>query len=69
MVMMMGGRRKCMRLKTRVKWGNDFVVRQEEGDELYKSAKFEEAIKKYTATLDRITDKSSELALKVYANR
>lgn len=41
----------------------------QEGDELYKGAKFEEAIVKYTQALDRITDKSSELALKAFSNR
>lgn len=42
---------------------------KEEGDALYKAAKFEEAIKQYTKTLDKIDDKSSEIALKVYSNR
>jgi hypothetical protein len=38
-------------------------------DALYKDAKFEEAIEQYSRTLDRIPDKASELAIKVYANR
>ena len=42
---------------------------KEEGDELYKQAKFEEAIQQYTRTLDKVDDKSSEIALKVFANR
>lgn len=42
---------------------------KEEGDEKYKNAQFEEAIRVYTRCLDQITDKSSDLALKVYANR
>lgn len=36
---------------------------------MYKSAKFEEAIHQYTKTLDKIPDKDSEIALKVYSNR
>eukprot|EP01039_Chlorochromonas_danica_P011199 gene11199-12487_t len=42
---------------------------KEEGDNLFKGAKFEEAIKVYTRCLDSITDKSTELALKCYNNR
>eukprot|EP01040_Poterioochromonas_malhamensis_P000743 gene743-793_t len=42
---------------------------KEEGDALFKAAKFEEAIKTYTRCLDSISDKSSELALKCYNNR
>ena len=42
---------------------------KEEGDRLFKDAKFEEAIKSYTRALDAISDKSSELALKCYSNR
>ncbi len=42
---------------------------KEEGDKLFKDAKFEEAIKAYTKALSSITDKSSELALKCYSNR
>jgi len=42
---------------------------KEEGDSLFKQAKFEEAIKSYTKALNAITDKSSELALKCYSNR
>jgi stress-induced-phosphoprotein 1 len=42
---------------------------KEEGDKLFKDAKFEEAIKTYTRALDAIPDKSSELALKVFNNR
>lgn len=36
---------------------------------MYKAANFEGAIGKYTQCLDRITDKSSELALKAFSNR
>lgn len=42
---------------------------KEAADQLYKDAKFEEAIKAYTKCLDSISDKSSELALKCYGNR
>ena len=42
---------------------------KEEGDSLFKEAKFENAIKAYTRCLDSISDKSSELALKCYGNR
>lgn len=42
---------------------------KEEGDELYKGARFEDAIKTYTKALDRIPDKASDLALKCFANR
>lgn len=42
---------------------------KEEGDEAFKAARFEEAIKKYTKCLDRMSDKSVELALKCYGNR
>lgn len=42
---------------------------KEQGDDCFKAAKFEEAIKHYTKCLDAITDKSTDLALKVYGNR
>lgn len=42
---------------------------KEEGDTLFKAAKFEEAIKVYTRCIDSFSDKSSELALKCYNNR
>jgi len=42
---------------------------KEEGDKLFKDAKFEQAIKSYTRCLDSISDKSCELALKCYGNR
>lgn len=42
---------------------------KEEGDSLFKAAKFEEAIKAYTRCLDSISDKSNEIALKCYNNR
>ena len=42
---------------------------KEEGDKLFKDAKFEDAIKAYTKALGSISDKSSELALKCYSNR
>mmetsp|Transcript_579 Transcript_579/g.586 ORF Transcript_579/g.586 Transcript_579/m.586 type:complete len:321 (+) Transcript_579:62-1024(+) len=42
---------------------------KEEGDNKFKAADFEGAIKSYTTCLDLISDKSSELALKVYGNR
>jgi len=42
---------------------------KEEGDTKFKNADFEGAIKSYTACLDLISDKSSELALKCYSNR
>ena len=42
---------------------------KEEGDVMYKAANFEGAIQQYTKTLDKISDKSSEIALKVFANR
>lgn len=42
---------------------------KEEGDRLFKEAKFEDAIKVYTRCLAGIPNKSSELALKVFANR
>lgn len=42
---------------------------KEEGDALFKNAKFEEAIKAYTRCLDSISDKSSDLAIKCYSNR
>lgn len=42
---------------------------KEEGDTKFKNADFEGAIKAYTKCLDQISDKSSELALKCYANR
>jgi tetratricopeptide (TPR) repeat protein len=42
---------------------------KEEGDQQYKAANFEAAINAYTRCLAQISDTSSELALKVYANR
>lgn len=42
---------------------------KEEGDRLFKDAKFEEAIRAYTRALDAISDKSSDLALKCFGNR
>lgn len=42
---------------------------KEQGDQKYKNAEFEEAIKIYTRALDQINDKSTELALKCYSNR
>jgi stress-induced-phosphoprotein 1 len=42
---------------------------KEEGDNFFKAANFEAAIKAYTKCLDSISDKSSELALKCYNNR
>lgn len=42
---------------------------KEAGDASYKNAQFEEAITKYTKCLDKLTDKSSQLALKALANR
>lgn len=42
---------------------------KEEGDALFKAAKFEEAIRAYTRCLDSISDKTSDLAIKCYNNR
>jgi stress-induced-phosphoprotein 1 len=42
---------------------------KEEGDRLFKDAKFEEAIRAYTRALDSIPDKSNDIALKCYGNR
>lgn len=42
---------------------------KEDGDSKFKNADFEGAIKSYTRCLDNIRDKSSQLALKCYANR
>jgi stress-induced-phosphoprotein 1 len=42
---------------------------KEEGDNKFKAADFEGAIKTYTKCLDMIRDKTSELALKCYGNR
>jgi len=42
---------------------------KEEGDNKFKAADFEGAIKVYTRCIDGIRDKSSELCLKVFANR
>lgn len=42
---------------------------KEEGDTKYKNADFEGAINAYTKCLDAITDKASDLALRVYSNR
>merc|ERR1712146_859756 len=55
--------------KERVAALNPSERRKEQGDKKFKNAEFEAAIKEYTACLDSITDKSSELALKCYANR
>jgi stress-induced-phosphoprotein 1 len=42
---------------------------KEEGDNLFKNADFEGAIKSYTKCIEMIPDKSSELAIKCLANR
>jgi len=42
---------------------------KEEGDNCFKNAQFEQAIVAYTKCLAAITNKASELALKVYNNR
>jgi len=42
---------------------------KEQGDEAFKAAKFEDAIKHYSKCLDSISDKSQELALKCFNNR
>jgi stress-induced-phosphoprotein 1 len=42
---------------------------KDEGNELFKAAKFEEAIRKYSAALDATPDKSSALAASIYNNR
>ncbi len=42
---------------------------KEEGDTKFKNADFEGAIKAYTKCLDSIGDKSTDLALKCFANR
>jgi len=42
---------------------------KEKGDEAFKAANFESAIVQYTSCLDKISDKSHELALKCYGNR
>jgi stress-induced-phosphoprotein 1 len=42
---------------------------KEKGDEAYKAANFEEAIKFYTKCLDACADKTSEVALKAHSNR
>lgn len=42
---------------------------KEEGDNFFKAAQFESAIKSYTDCLAEIPNKSSELALKCYGNR
>ena len=55
--------------KRRVSSLNPVERLKEEADDLYKNARFEEAIHAYTRCLDQITDKSSALALKVYSNR
>lgn len=44
-------------------------VLKDEGDTKFKAAEFESAINSYTKCLDKISDKSSELALKCYGNR
>ena len=43
--------------------------KKEEGDKKFKNAEFEAALKDYSACLESVSDKSSELALKCYANR
>lgn len=55
--------------KERVATLNPSERKKEEGDRKFKNAEFEAALKEYSACLDSITDKSSELALKCYANR
>jgi len=42
---------------------------KEEGDNYFKGAQFEQAIKSYTDCISAIRDDSNELALKCYANR
>lgn len=42
---------------------------KEKGDDFYKKAAFEDAIKKYTECLDQLPDKRSQLAVKCYSNR
>jgi len=42
---------------------------KEEGDNLYKASQFEKAISAYTRAIDGIKDKTSDIALKCYANR
>ena len=42
---------------------------KEQGDQCFKDAKFEEAIKHYTKCIDSMSDKSGELAIKCYNNR
>lgn len=42
---------------------------KEQGDGHFKAANFEAAIESYTTCLDKISDKSSDLALKCYGNR
>jgi len=55
--------------KERISSLNPSEVIKEDGDKKFKNAEFEAALKSYTKCLDSITDKSSELALKCYANR
>ena len=42
---------------------------KEEGNRLFKAAKFEEAIEKYTQALNAVSDPSSELYLSILNNR
>ncbi|CAM9723068.1 unnamed protein product [Ascophyllum nodosum] len=42
---------------------------KEKGDDFYKNASFEDAIKKYTECLNQLPDKRSPLAVKCYSNR
>ncbi|CAM9766964.1 unnamed protein product [Discosporangium mesarthrocarpum] len=42
---------------------------KEKGDDAYKQAQFEVAIKHYTECLDNLADKTSALAVKCYSNR
>ena len=50
--------------------GLDPVERiKEEGDTAFKASSFELAIEKYTSAINKCTDKSTEIALKCFANR
>jgi len=55
--------------KERVAAMNPSERKKEEGDKKFKNAEFEAALKDYSACLESVSDKSSELALKCYANR
>lgn len=55
--------------KSRVSGLSRHELLKEEGDNKYKAADFEGAIKAYTKAIDAIPDKSSDLAIKVYSNR